>query len=166
MPEIIMTMSEQILLEKCRETELLCKELYEYFAELYSSNRDAYCLWSKTAKEEENHAAQFTLALKLRKGMPCMVTVGPDKIESINNQIRAVIAKVKVTPPKLADALSSSIKLERFLAEFHLSCVVVFEDESYKKMFNAMMASDQEHIASLQSAYDTLTGRQDWSFTS
>jgi len=29
MPEIEMTVSEQILLEKCRETELLCKELYE-----------------------------------------------------------------------------------------------------------------------------------------
>lgn len=165
MPGIDMTISEQILLEKCRDIELLCKELYGYFAELYSGDEDASRLWLKTAMEEQNHADQFTLALKLRKGMSCLVVVDPSRVESIIGQLRTVIANVKADPPKYADALNSSIKLEKYLAEFHLSCVVKFEEDSFKNMFNAMMASDQEHIASLQEAYDMMSGAQDWTFS-
>lgn len=158
MPELIMGISEQILLEKCREVELLCKELYVYFAELYSDNGDAVRLWSKTVMEEQNHADQFTLALKIRKGLACSVTVNSVKLESILTQMRTALDRVKAAPPKLADALSTSIKLEKYLAEFHLGCVVEFEDRTYKRLFDAMMASDQEHIASMQAAYDNLEG--------
>lgn len=164
MAEISMTISEQKMLEKCREIELLCKELYDYFADLYADNEEAVHLWRKTASEEQNHADQFTLTLKLKKGLTCLVTVDPTRVESILSQLHAVIEKVKVSPPKLEDALSSAIKLEKYLAEFHLGCVVVFEDKTYKAMFNAMMASDQKHIASLQAAYDKLT-IQGWTFT-
>ena len=38
MPEISTKISDQKLLEKCSGiSKLLCKELYEYFAELYSA---------------------------------------------------------------------------------------------------------------------------------
>ncbi len=165
MPVINMTISEQILLEKCREVEMLCKELYDYFADLHSDNEDAVHLWRKTAAEEQNHADQFTLVLKLRKGIACLVAVDSSKLDSILSQMRIVLTKVKAHPPTFQDALSSSIKLEKFLAEFHLGCVVEFEDNSYKKLFNAMMSSDQEHIASMQAAYDKLNGVQDLPFT-
>ena len=111
--------------------------------------------------EEQNHADQFTLALKLNKGLACMVTVKPDTLELILTQIRAVLEKIKATPPTLLDALYSSIKMEKYLSDFHLGCVVEFEDSSYKKLFQAMMASDQEHIASLQAAYDKLKDTHD-----
>ncbi|MBW4055643.1 MAG: hypothetical protein HIU83_09595 [Proteobacteria bacterium] len=166
MPDISIQFSEQIMLEKCREVELRCKELYEYFAELYSDNGDAAYLWNKTAMEEQNHADQFTLLLKLRKGLACMVTVNSAKLESLQTQMRTVLEKVKATPPKLADALYSAIKLEKHLAEFHLGCVVEFEENSHKRLFDAMMTSDQEHIASLQAAYDKLKDDQDQLFVS
>lgn len=165
MSGITMTISEQILLEKCREIELLCKELYDYFAHLYSDNEDAVTLWTKTAAEEANHAAQFTMALRLRKDMPCLIVVDATKVESIILQFRGLIAKVKTDPPKFVDALNSSIKLEKYLADLHLDCVAMFEDDSYRKMFNAMMSSDNQHIESLQAEYDKLTGAQEWTFT-
>lgn len=160
MPEISAKISDQILLEKCREIELLCKDLYEYFAELYSDNGDAVRLWRKTAMEEQNHADQFTLALKIQKGLPCLVKVNSAKLDSIQTQMLTALERFKAAPPKLADALSTSIKLEKYLEEFHLGCVVEFEDRSYKKLFDAMMASDQEHIASLQAVYDKLKDNQ------
>ena len=164
MSGVTMTISEQILLEKCREIELLCKELYDYFTELYSDNEEAVSLWSKTASEEENHAAQFTMALRLRNDLACNIQVDAARVESIILQFRGLIAKVKSAPPKLVDALGSSIKLEKYLAEFHLGCVVMFEDDSCRKMFNAMMSSDNEHVESLQAAYDKLVGAQDGTF--
>jgi len=157
MSDKAMTLSEQILLEKCREIELLCKELYEYFALIYADNEDAVRLWRKTAMEEQNHADQFTLALKLRKDLPCTVLTDSARVESILSQLRIVIAKVKAEPPSLVDALNSAIKLEKHLSEFHIDCVARFENESYRKMFNAMMSSDNEHIESLQDQYNKLT---------
>ncbi len=166
MSGITMTISEQILLEKCREIELLCKELYDYFAGLYSDNEDAVRLWSKTASEEANHAAQFTMALRLINDLPCIILVDATRVESVILQFKGLIAKIKSAPPKLVDALGSSIKLEKYLAEFHLGCVAMFEDDSYRKMFNAMMSSDKEHVESLQAAYDKLTIAKDRTFTS
>lgn len=160
MSGVTMTISEQILLEKCREIELLCKELYDYFAELYADDEDAVRLWSKTAAEEENHAAQFTMALRLINDLPCIILVDAARVESVILQFKGMIAKVKSAPPKLVDALGSSIKLEKYLAEFHLGCVAMFENDSYRKMFNAMMLSDNKHVESLQAAYDKLTGAQ------
>ncbi len=68
----------------------------------------------------------------------------------------AVIDKVRFNPPAQQEALGHAIRLEKYLAEFHLGCVVTFRDKNCKNMFNAMMASDNEHIESLQSAYDRL----------
>lgn len=164
MSEVSMNITEQMLLEKCKIVELLCKELYEYFAEIYADDADIARLWLKTALEEQNHADQFTLALKLKKGLSCTVALAPARVESVIQQLNGVLAKVKKTSPTLLDALESSIRLEQYLSDFHLSCVVLFEDDSYRQMFNAMMSSDQEHVASLMAACDRLSGRNDWAF--
>jgi len=166
MPPDSMTISEQRLLEKCREIELLCKELYEYFAELYADDHEAARLWKKTADEEQNHAEQFTMALRLFRGIPCLVTVDTQRVDSIISQLKTVIEKVKHDPPGLQDALCSAIKLENYLTEFHLGCVALFVDKSLNDLFSAMMASDDEHIASLQAAYDRHADVQDRTFTS
>lgn len=165
MTEKGLTYTEQRLLEKCREIELLCKELYSFFAVLYADDEEAALLWRKTADEEQNHADQFTLALKLKKDLPCQVLPDHEKVDSVISQLHTVIEKVRKSPPLLQDALLASIKLEKFIADLHLTCVVVYEDKQSKSMFNAMMASDNDHIASLQDAYDKLTSAQEWSFT-
>lgn len=161
-----LSINEQILLEKCREIEIYCRDLYTYFAELYVDDLDIVRLWRKTAMEEQNHADQFTLALKLKKGMNCLVSVDKARVDTIVSQLRTVIDQVKKSPPKLEDALLASIKLEKYVAEFHLSCVVCFENDSFKGMFNAMMSSDQGHVEALQATYDKLVGTQDWTFVS
>jgi len=161
MYENSMTLSEQTLLEKCREIELLCKELYDYFGQLYAGNDEVVCLWKKTADEEQNHAEQFSLAIRLKKSLSCQVTVDSKQVDSIILQMKAVIGKVKLTPPDLQDALGYAIRLEKYLSDFHLACVVTFEDTNFKKLFNAMMNSDNEHIASLQAVYYRIAGAQD-----
>jgi len=167
MPETnkIEMLSEQVLLEKCREIELLCMELYNYFAELYADDASVVSLWSKTAAEEANHAAQFTFALRLKKDLRCTVVVDEALVDTVMLQFRSCIEKVKSTPPKLEDALRFSIRLEQYLADFHFACVAEIGDDSNRKLFNAMMSSDNEHIESLQKVYDKLTGAQAWTFT-
>ncbi|MCE1227000.1 MAG: hypothetical protein LWW87_11020 [Geobacteraceae bacterium] len=57
------------ILEKCREIELLSKQLYLFFADLYAADTDIKELWTKTADEEQHHADHFTLALKMKKNL-------------------------------------------------------------------------------------------------
>ncbi|MEI6213473.1 MAG: hypothetical protein WCP10_05140 [Desulfuromonadales bacterium] len=158
----VMQMSnrEQTLLEKCREIEFLSRDLYTFFAEIYEDDFEASRLWRKTALEEQNHADQFSLALKMKKSLSCLVAVDERMLESVLSQLRSVIELVRDQPPTHLEALDLSIKLEKYLNEFHIHCVAAFEDESYKKMFQAMMSSDQEHIATLQRAFEELSGAE------
>jgi len=153
-----LTLSDQELLLKCREIELLSKELYEYFAGLYAGNQEAVELWRKTADEEQTHAEQFTMALMMGDGISFQKNIDREQVESILSQLRTVTEKVRVDPPDLKDALLSCINLEKYLAEFHLVCVAMFDDKSCKSMFNGLMASDQGHIEALQAAYVRLGG--------
>ena len=158
MQESGMTVSDIYILEKCQRIELLSRKLYEFFADIYSDNPEINALWLKTAAEEQNHADQFSMALKMRKNLSITLNIDKQKADFVINQLLKLIEKFELTPPVITDALSASIKLENYLADFHLVCVASFEDNTFKKMFQAMMAGDQQHIASLQAAYDKLKG--------
>lgn len=158
MTDSAMGHTTQLLLENCREIEFLCRDLYRYFARIFADNSEMATLWNKTADEEESHAQQFTLALRLAKNLACEVQTDPAKIESVHAQLQRYFDKVKTTPPVPVDALQDVIKIEHYLAEFHLDCVAKFDDQSFNGLFRSMMSSDNDHIASLQRAYYKLKG--------
>jgi len=74
------------------------------------------------------------------------------------NELEKMLKKFEDNPPTFVDALSTSIKLENYLADFHLVCVASFEDQSFKNMFSAMMAADQQHVARLESELNAING--------
>lgn len=150
------TLNDQLLLEKCRTIELLSQELYTRFAENYADIPEAVYLWRKTAVEEENHAEQFTLALKMRKCLNMKSTITLETADKLIARLKNVIAGLPSNRLSLLEALEFAIKLEQYLVKFHLSCVAVFNDDSFQKLFNAMMASDQGHIAAIEEYYQKL----------
>lgn len=144
------SLKDQTILEKCREIELLSRDLYTCFAGTYVDSAEAVRLWHKTAREEQNHADQFSLALKLRKGLQLQTGISQKKADDIIQKLQVTIAKVTLTPLSLMMALEFAVKLEHLLAELHLSCIADFSDLSFQGLFNAMMSSDQDHVASLE----------------
>lgn len=145
------------IMEICRDIEIWCAELYKFYADLFKDNPEISDLWKKTANEEENHANQFTLAIKLRRqGAIDSVIMDPFKAETALNVIKSIYEGVRHTKPSLEDALRSAIKLEHKLSEFHSVAVTSFSDESFKKTFMAMMKADDYHIDKLQTAYEKL----------
>jgi len=149
--------NDQALLEKCRTIELLSKDLYTRFAETYQDSPEAVYLWRKTATEEENHAEQFTLALKLKKGLLLQSTISLETADKLIARLTNVIDGLASKQLSLIDALEFAIKLEQYLVKFHLSCIVTFKDPSFEMLFKAMMASDQGHIASIEALYKKVT---------
>lgn len=151
------TFNDQALLEKCRNIELLSKDLYTRFAETYLDSPEAVYLWRKTATEEENHAEQFTLALKLKKGLQLHSTITLDTADKLISRLTNVIEGLPAKSLSLMDALEFAIKLENYLVKFHLSCVATFKDQTFQNLFNAMMASDQGHIAAIEAFHKKMT---------
>ncbi|MDK9718130.1 MAG: hypothetical protein OEL57_09525 [Trichlorobacter sp.] len=144
------------ILEKCREIELLSRKLYLFFADFYADDADIKALWIKTADEEQHHADQFTLALKMKKSLGATLSIDVQKVVFVVGELEKLIKRCEANPPKLVDALSIAIKLENYLADLHLVCVASFEDQSFKNMFSAMMAADQQHIACLEDALNSI----------
>ncbi|WP_281185127.1 hypothetical protein [Trichlorobacter lovleyi] len=149
--------TDQLLLEKCRSIELLSRDLYYCFADTYADSPEADYLWRKTAREEQNHADQFSLALKLHKGLRLSTGISLEKADRLIEQLTTGIEKVTNTPLPLIEALAFAVKLEHFLTELHLSCMAEFTDKSFSDLFKAMMSSDQDHVASIEALYTKLT---------
>jgi rubrerythrin len=149
------------VLELCREIEVSCSELYHYFEDIFSGTPGISGLWKKTALEEENHANQFVLAIKLRRqGLVQSVSVEETAVETVLNRVRSLLEKARQNQPGINDALLLAIDLEEVLSEFHLSSMALFQEESHKKLFEAMMKNDQNHVVDLKRAYEDRTGER------
>jgi len=146
------TMGEVRVLDFCRDIELMNEELYLYFADLFSENREVTALWVKTANEEANHAKQFELAIRLKNEVLESVSIDAWVVDAASRFVRTLLESAKKSPPSLADAVQLSIKLEERLSRLHLECIAIFSDETYKELFSAMTANDNRHLESLLDA--------------
>ena len=148
------------ILETCRDIELACAEIYTFYNERFSYDEELKVLWSKTALEEENHALQFNVAIKMRKdGVIVDHNADPIKATQILNMLKGILGSVKSHAPSEIDALSSSLKLEEKLQEFHLDYVAVFKDGHLKEMFTSMMSADQLHREAIEKVFLKRVGR-------
>jgi len=144
------------ILDICYDIEETCASIYLYYAGVFEKIPEMHALWHKTAMEEFNHANAIRLAMGCRD-MDCREKNRDlSRYENARTRVREVAAHVRKTPPTLEDALRSSILLEKKLNEFHVACVLDFEDSSAKKLFQALLDGDTGHVESLEDAYRNL----------
>lgn len=154
--EIMARMSVDMMavLDKCAEVELKSMELYDLYADCFEHDVAVARMWRRVAREEENHANQFRLALKMREGAIKEITLDPCRVEYLLKDIQGAIERVKRCCPTLEEALHSAIKLEEQLSGMHVQYVVDFQDEMCRKFFNALMMDEKIHVSRLREAYD------------
>ncbi len=61
-----------------------------------------------------------------------------------------VLDQVRQAPPSPIQALEQAVRLEQRLAKFHLTSLAEFAQPTTRKLFEAMLAADQEHVAALE----------------
>lgn len=151
----------QDILDICRDIRLLSAELHHYYADLFVNDRAALLFWKRTALAEENDAKEFALIAKLRR-QKVIHSFRSDllDVEIALIYLRSLIERTKQNPPSLAEALSTSIKLEEKLSRFHLQNIVIFADSSFRKQFTRVIQSDEARIASFRKAYEQLVAPQ------
>lgn len=145
-------------LDSGKHFELKCAELYHHFERLFAGEKWFSELWKKTALEEENHAQQFDLALRL-KGVG-MERVKTDVVRATANlqKLEAFVEKVLVLKPSSESALELAIRLEEQLAVVHMASIVAFKDPELKRLFDALLANDRDHVSALGAALNRLRG--------
>ena len=143
-------------LDSCRRFELKCGELYHHFERLFAGEEWFSQLWKKTAREEENHAQQFDLALRLKGAGMERVKTDVDKAATDLVKLDAFLDKVLASKPSSQRALELAIRLEEQLAVVHMASIVAFNDPEMKKLFDAMMENDRDHVSALREALNRL----------
>lgn len=138
-------------LDRCAAFELACAKLYYNFERLFDAEDKAFsALWRKTAQEEENHAQQFDLAVRL-KGVG-MLSVKADLATAFDRlqKLEEYVETLMESKPSKEQALDLAIRLEEQLAELHMTSIVNFQDEELKRFFTAMMDNDRGHVGMLR----------------
>lgn len=148
-------------LDICAELELKFAKLYYHFAEIHAENTELALLWRKTAREEEDHARQFHLASRL-KGLGMQSLTADMNQAVIHMQETAeIIVQLLASSPSPEAALLLAVEFEERMDKYHMSSVVLFSDPQLKKLFEAMMKNDQEHVSMLQDAQKIISLRKD-----
>lgn len=137
-------------LGRCAAFELACAELYVYFDRLFLEDPEFSALWRKTAREEENHAQQFDLAVRLKGiGMLSVKTDLSTAFERLQ-KLEEYVESLMESNPSKEQALDLAIRLEDQLAEMHMASIVDFHDEELKRLFTAMLNNDRGHVVMLR----------------
>lgn len=126
-------------------------DFYEELALLHQEDAEMVRLWKKTAREEMNHAAQFTLLLDTLSDEISAIRADATTLEGIRLAIAATRERFEQHPPTVREALVAAIGFEESMSCFHADQVAVFDIPRLRTLFKAMMAADHDHVQALRS---------------
>ena len=148
------------LLDICGRIEKLTSELYYYFSKLYLDMPDLTRLWIKTAQEEENHMFQFQMAVRLSKSATFTTAISMVHAQQALDMITGVRERVRKNPPTWHNALKLAIELEERMSRFHTNSALIFDDETFNSLYQAMMQHDEDHIRALSGYLEAPTDQE------
>ena len=130
--------------------------LYEALAEIHDHEPVLLRLWKKTAGEEHNHAAQFSLLIDAIADSVQSTKVDAQALEGIRRAVENTTEEFRLRSPSPREALVTVIDFEEAMDQVHAHHSLVFSDVRCQRMFKAMMAADAGHVAELRRALGTL----------
>jgi hypothetical protein len=138
------------VLRTCRALELAMADFYEDLALFHQEDAEMARLWKKTAREEVNHAAQFTLLLDTMSDEISAIRADALTLEEIRRAISATRERFQQHHPTVREALVAAIDFEESMSCFHADQVAVFDLPRLCALFKAMMAADHDHVQALR----------------
>jgi rubrerythrin len=146
------------VLYRCRSVELAMSGLYETLADLHHRQPTMARLWRKTAREEANHASQFSLLIEAMTATVEGVEPDLHALENLRDAIEMTAEEFRLRSPSVREALVAVIDFEEAMDRIHAHQAVRFRDLRGRRMFEAMMAADSGHITRLRTALRGLGG--------
>jgi len=130
--------------------------LYEELAALHEHNTAVARLWKKTAREELNHAAQFSLLIETMSDTISATLADPAILDRVRQAIENTVEEYRLHPPSVRESLVAAIDFEESMRVLHADQILVFANPQCKALLAAMMAADRGHVAALRAALSEL----------
>jgi rubrerythrin len=144
------------VLTACRFIELTMAGFYEELAVLHQDDAAMANLWKKTAREEMNHAAQFSLLIDTMSDTVSAALTDPATLDRVRRAIENTIEEYRLRLPSAREALVAAIDFEESMSSLHADQVLVFTHSQCKHLLAAMMAADRGHVSTLRAALSKL----------
>ncbi len=144
------------VLTACRSVELAVAGLYEELASLHTHDAVVAQLWKKTAREEMNHAAQFSLLIDTMSDTVSASLVDASALERVRRAVETTIEEYRLHPPSVREALVAAIDFEESMHTLHADQILVFTHPQCKQLLAAMMAADRGHVSTLRAMLSKL----------
>jgi rubrerythrin len=144
------------VLTACQALELAMAGLYEELASLHDHDGAVSRLWKKTAREEMNHVAQFSLLIETLSDTISATLADPTTLDRVRRAIENAVEEYRLHPLSVREALVAAIDFEKSMSALHADQILVFTDSQSKRLLAAMMAADRGHVASLRAALSKL----------
>ena len=130
--------------------------LYDELAGLHDYDPVIAALWRKTAREELNHAAQFSLFIETLSDTVSAALTDPSTLDRVRRAIENTVEEYRLRPPLVREALVAAIDFEESMVALHADQILIFANPLSKRLVRAMMAADRGHIAALRAALSKL----------
>ncbi|WP_298036868.1 ferritin family protein [uncultured Desulfuromonas sp.] len=138
-------------LQKCVSIEETVAAIYRGFLETVPCDEELKTIWLRMAGEEDDHAAQIRLALRLPiKEAFRGQKVSMAQMEQLLNRARSILEGVRSSPPRVEDALRIAMKLEQDFLHVHIESAAEFAEDSLRRMFAALGQEDEKHKVALE----------------
>jgi rubrerythrin len=138
------------IMDICCQIEEHCSELYQFFAQIHSDDREVARIWCLTAVDEDNHVNLFKMASRLKgEGIIDLFVTVEMATEMLNN-IKTLLKNVRNKPPSKLTALRFTIKMEKNLSQIHLGYIANFSNDHIKNLFSSTLKRNQERIRQLE----------------
>lgn len=138
-------------LNKCAEIELQAAQIYFVFSANPNCDQTLAKIWGTMARDEENHAAQLRLAMrlpmnesfeKLKEGI-----ADPDELFQVARQIES---RARGSVLSVLEMLKTAVVLEREFRKLHATYVLTFKDPKLLDVFQRLARADEQHVGELQ----------------
>ena len=135
----------------CAQIEEMAAKVYHEFSRNSHCDAELAAIWRKMARDEEDHAHQLRLVLRLSANE--ILDNINDKCpnpDELSTRLEQILKEARQGNQELLDMLKVAVVLEKEFRRVHVAAALVFKDQHLLKMFEMLAAADDVHVEDLQ----------------
>jgi rubrerythrin len=137
-------------IECCAEVEELAAFIYRELEVRADDNEPLQRLMRKLADDEDDHARQLRFALRVSpKETFAGINEAAGDPYQLKSEAEQLLNQVKAGTRNEHELLKIAVTLENRFQGIHAGYVLLFKDDSLKKLFSSLARADEKHLVDL-----------------
>jgi len=147
------------VLRPLEQLERQLADLYQWFSELFETDREAAFVFQRMHLDENSHVRLIEYQRRLARGNPGVF----GDVDVSLDALQVAIARVErirggASALTLEEAVHAALELESRAAEYHYSNAIQQASPEMKRLFDSLGVGDEQHVKYLRD----LAARRGW----